>query len=121
MDIDDPRLRDLVETVNVMIETPADKKYTLEFASEHIYDVEEVTHQCATGSLTGAFYIKEGGSGGRFGVSIVGLDPISMSTTKTTSVATASNRVNVGDSLIFAPPANSSSADLVMTIKTKKA
>ena len=101
MRIDNPRLSGSIFTTNVFIESPDVKSYTIELESDQIYDIEEITSETVSGNLRGGFYILSSGEGGRFGTSITGLDPVLMYPTRSTSTATALNRVSAGDRVNF--------------------
>ena len=73
--------------------------------------IEGVQIISKSGSCTAAFYI-HGDAERTPGVSVTGLDPISVSTTKTSTTATGSNTVNAGDSVVLSVESNTSATHL---------
>lgn len=93
------------------IPSPSDTSYVLDVATSS-YDIDEVLIYTESGTITAGFYIKSDGEGGH-GTSVTGLDPISVSSTKTTSTPTANNSVVEDDEVILSlPAAGSSPVDL---------
>lgn len=119
MKIYQPDLREHVEVLTGHIAAPDAHDYILDEKAAFDYEILDCTHRCESGSATGGFYIQEAGEGG-IGVSVTGLDPMSVTTTQTTSTATAANTVSVGDRVRFAIPAQSSSSGLAFTLRIKR-
>jgi hypothetical protein len=110
----------LNEAGSVLIEDPSARDYIVELSAGYSYTIESASYICSTGTATGAFYIRASGQGGR-GVSVAGLDPLSISTTETAATATANKTVSVGGRVIFSVPTESSSEDINFTLKMKRA
>lgn len=95
------------DIISFDIPTAEVDNYWMENFVDQGFVIKDAVIITQSGSCTVGFYIH--GDGERHpGVSITGLDPISASTTKATSVATAANVVNPGDSLVMSIPANTS-------------
>jgi hypothetical protein len=95
-----------------------DNYYIHSFASQG-YIVENVEIITSSGTATASFYIHQDGQGGD-GVGVTGLDPISVSSTKTSAASTSGNRVmNHGDSLVMSIPATSSAVHLRGRVRCK--
>jgi hypothetical protein len=91
----------------------------LEAFAPYSMNVESVSIVCKSGSCTGAFYIVPSGNNTN-GISIGGLDPISISTTKQTLAPSSNSTVNSGDALLFSVPANVSAKNLRFTMTGRK-
>lgn len=94
----------------VFIETPTDKTYPLDSSARFGYTVKGI-YQISTASGTCTAAIKKNGT------AITGLSAISVTSTPQDVTATALNVIAVGDALTLVITANSSGADLQMTLK----
>ena len=84
------------------------------------YTIETVDIDCKSGSCVAAFYILAANARNKNGKSIVGLDPIDVSTSVARKVATANNSVNPGDCLMLSIPSNTTAKHLRISITAKK-
>lgn len=84
------------------------------------YTIETVDIDCKSGSCVAAFYILAANARNKNGKSIVGLDPIAVSTSVARKVATANNSVNPGDCLMLSIPSNTTAKHLRISITAKK-
>lgn len=97
--------------VDFDIPTVAVENYWIQNFAPQAYVIKDVMIITKTGSCTASFYVH--GDGQRTpGVSVTGLDPISVTSTKSTVTATANRTVNKNDSVVLSVPANSSGTHL---------
>jgi hypothetical protein len=108
-----------VDSINLHIIQPTVKNYVLDAFAAQGYIVDSVFLETESGSLTASFYIRSLNNGKR-GVGIAGLDPLTVNTTATETLATGANVVNEHDRLILSVPAISTPGDLLGTIKLRR-
>jgi hypothetical protein len=92
-----------------MIEAPTAKTYTLVYKSEIAFTVNELIAATTSGTVTLDVKIN--------GTSITGLSAVAVSSTPSTTTATAANTIAAGDTLTVVATSPSSPVDLVLTLK----
>ena len=94
--------------------------FFLEPDAEHAFTVLDATLDCRAGSATVGFYIIRESNLGLPGRAITGMDPITVTTSKTKATATALNTMNVGDRLVLSVYGVASTEHLVYKVRLQK-
>lgn len=90
------------------IGTITDRTYTIEASAKYNYNIQNLTVGVASGSFTLDLQIN--------GVSVTGLNAVSVTSTLATSTATGANSVIIGDRVTFVATASSTPIDLELTL-----
>lgn len=104
-------VRDLLanDFISGQIEYVQNKTYTLDLYSIDQKTIETLTIKTTSGTCTAAIQIN--------GVSVTNISAVSVSSVETTATASGLNTVAVGDTITLVISSNSSSLDLVFTLK----
>ena len=109
-----------IDILQAYQETGAVSNMFLDTWAPYGYTVESVEIGCRSGSMTAAFYIISPTAPNKNGISVPGLDPIAVTTTKQKKVPTSGGVVSEGGGLLLSIPANSSGKQLRVSVKAKK-
>ena len=101
-----------IEVISTMIESPAEKSYTLDQSARYAYTVDELIHVTATGTVIGTLSID--------GTEVEGIDNFSMDITEGTDISTSANTVSIGDTLALTLSGIVSAADLAFSLQTTR-
>lgn len=102
------------------VEAPLVQNIALDPCAPYAYTIEAVDFDNKSGSCIMGFYIVSAANRNKNGVSITGLDPLSVSTTLKTAAATGANSVSKGDAVYLSIFSNTSSKHLRVTVTAKK-
>lgn len=112
-------LRYDLDIIPAFVELVTQQNIVLDSFASYPYQVKQVDADCKSGTCTLGFYILSNAQRNKNGISITGLDPISVSSSPTRSLATAANTVNVGDALVVSIPINNSAKHLRISVTAR--